>query len=118
MAFDLASHILPAQSFQQPAEVRKGSHGLNDTPQRAFVSVALLAVCFRTAQYVNWPEPTRGLAARALVRDFFVFFDFSVANVDDPVSVSRNVQFVSHQDDGVALLVEPLEQIHDFHAGG
>jgi hypothetical protein len=43
--------------------------------------------------------------------------DFAVAQADDAMSVAGNVVFVSDQNDGIALFVQPLEDQHDFIAG-
>ena len=43
--------------------------------------------------------------------DSFVFFDFAVADVDDAVGVQGDVVFVGDQYDGVALLIQPLEEV-------
>ncbi len=53
-----------------------------------------------------WPE---GKLKHALP-DSFVFFDFAVADVDDAPGVLGDVVLVGDQHDGVALLVEALEQ--------
>lgn len=42
----------------------------------------------------------------------------AVTDGDDAVGVLGDVALVGDQDNGVALGVEPLEQRHDFHAGG
>lgn len=47
----------------------------------------------------------------------FVAVDAAVTDVNDAMSVHGNVEFMSNQDNGVALLVELLEQSHDFNAG-
>ena len=46
-----------------------------------------------------------------------VFFHFSVADVDDAVSVQGDIVLVGHQHNGITLRVEALEQSHDFVAG-
>src|SRR5688500_1412347 len=50
--------------------------------------------------------------------DLLVLFDFPVADVDDAVGVQGDVVLVGHQDNGIALLIEALEEGHDFVAGG
>src|SRR5579871_2040514 len=50
--------------------------------------------------------------------DLLVLLHFPVADVDDAVRVQRDVVFVRHQHDRVALLKQPLEQPHDFVARG
>ena len=52
-----------------------------------------------------------------LLLDQFVLLDLSVANEDDAVRMQRDVVLVRDQDDRVALLVQALEQRHDFVAG-
>ncbi len=47
----------------------------------------------------------------------FVAFYASVADEDDSMGVKCDVVFVGNEYDGVALLVQPLEQPHDFVAG-
>ena len=53
------------------------------------------------------PDRPGGLSC---LPDLFVFFDFAVADVDDAVGVHGDIVLVGHQHDGVALLVQPLEQ--------
>src|SRR6266852_2748817 len=43
--------------------------------------------------------------------------DDAVLDIDDAVSIAGDVMFVSHQDDGVSLGVELIEQTHDLFAG-
>ena len=45
----------------------------------------------------------------SLLLDDFVFGHLTVANENDAVSVHRNVVFVRHDDNGVPLLVQPVE---------
>ena len=52
-----------------------------------------------------------------ILDDRFVRSDLSVTNVNDAVSVLRDVMLVSDEDDGVALRVQIVEQAHDFIAG-
>src|SRR5262245_65569130 len=59
----------------------------------------------------NSTETSSGLAA--LVR-----LDLAVADEDRAVRVVRDVALVRDQDDRVALIVQPLEQLHDLLAGG
>src|SRR5438045_3355237 len=47
----------------------------------------------------------------------FITGDQSIADSDDAVSMSRDVFLVCHQDNGIALLPERLEEVHDFGAG-
>ena len=56
-------------------------------------------------------------AIKKSVRDLLVLFDLAVADVDDAVSVHGDIVLVRDQYDGVALLVQALEQRHDFVAG-
>ena len=57
--------------------------------------------------------PPSGLSGLlALVR-----LDLAVADVDRAVRVVGDVALVGDQDDGVALLVQPLEEAHDLVAG-
>src|SRR3954452_24727677 len=53
-----------------------------------------------------------------LLLNWFVPFYASVADEDDSMGVKCDVVFVGDEYDGVALLVQPLEQSHDFVAGG
>ena len=53
----------------------------------------------------------------ALLLNFFVFRDFTVSNENDAVRVQGDIVFVSNKHDSIALLVQPLEQRHDFVAG-
>jgi len=53
----------------------------------------------------------RGLAGA------LVFFDVAVAETDDAMGVCGDFGFVGDEDDGVALLMEPGEERHDFFAG-
>src|ERR1039457_2989744 len=50
--------------------------------------------------------------------DSLVLLDFAVADVNDAVGMQGDIVFVGDQDDGIALLVEALEEAHDFVAGG
>src|ERR1700694_2532697 len=52
-----------------------------------------------------------------LMNDWFVGFDFAVANVDDAVGPLGNIVFMRDQDNRVAIAVQPREQGHDFIAG-
>src|SRR5262249_20987792 len=47
-----------------------------------------------------------------------VALDLPVADVDRPVRALRDVALVGDEDDGVAVLVELLEQPHDLFARG
>jgi len=47
----------------------------------------------------------------------FVARDDAVLDVDDPVSVLRDISFVGDQNDGIALGVQPVKQRHDLNAG-
>ena len=49
--------------------------------------------------------------------DFLVFFDQTIANGNYAVGPLSDVMLVSHHDNRVPLAVQPLEQIHDLHAG-
>src|SRR5579862_8554956 len=54
---------------------------------------------------------------RALVGDGFVTLNLTVANMNHAMSVERDVVLVSDQDDGIAFVVQTLEERHDFVAG-
>ncbi len=51
------------------------------------------------------------------ILDALIESDLAIANADDAVGVRRNVAFMRHQDDGVALGVKFVEKLHDVHAG-
>src|SRR5687768_12889366 len=53
----------------------------------------------------------------ALLSYFLVFFDKSVANGNDPVRARCDVVLVRDYNDCVAFAMQPLEEIHDLHAG-
>src|SRR5579863_202874 len=46
-----------------------------------------------------------------------VVLDFAVAEADDAVGVGGDIRFMGDEDDGVAVLVQPPEERHDFLAG-
>lgn len=48
----------------------------------------------------------------------FVPLDFAVADANHAVGVGSDIGLVGDEDDGVAALVEPGEQFHNFLAGG
>src|ERR1019366_6331351 len=50
-------------------------------------------------------------------RRFLIAEDLAVANVDDAMRVLGDIVLVGDQDDGVALIVQTIEQRHNFHAG-
>ena len=60
----------------------------------------------------------RGVMCLTYFWNLFVFGDLTVANEDDAMRVHGDVVLVRDQHDGVALLMQPLEQRHDFVAGG
>ena len=45
-----------------------------------------------------------------------IAFDFAVADMNDPVCSLGDIVFMGDQDDGIAFLVEPRKQRHDFIA--
>src|ERR1700749_4246105 len=49
-----------------------------------------------------------------LVGNGFVAFNFTVANVNYAMGMKRDVVLVRNQDDGVSLIMKPLEEGHDF----
>src|SRR5579862_5176081 len=53
----------------------------------------------------------------AEMADQFIAFDLAIAQADDAMGVAGNFIFVGDQDDGIALLMEPVEQGHDLVAG-
>ena len=63
------------------------------------------------------PLGAPGLEPRRLL-DLLVFFHAAVAELDDPVGVQGDVGFVGDQNNGVPLLMEQVEQGHDFVSGG
>src|SRR5437763_2130153 len=54
----------------------------------------------------------------AILLDLLVFFDQSVADRDDATCSSSDVMLVRDQDDGVALFVELLKEVHDVVTRG
>src|SRR5262249_36760474 len=62
------------------------------------------------------PPDRRRTSRGGLSRSLHVLLDLPVPNVDDTVSVSRDVRLVRDEDDRVAALVETPEQPHDFFA--
>jgi len=48
----------------------------------------------------------------------FIAADLAVQETDYPVGVRGDVVFVSHEDDRISGIMELIEQIHDFRAGG
>jgi hypothetical protein len=49
--------------------------------------------------------------------DLFVFLDQPVANGNDAVRAGSDIGLVRHHNDGVSFAVQPLKEVHDFHAG-
>src|ERR1019366_6452827 len=50
-------------------------------------------------------------------RRFLIAEDLAVANVYDAMRVLGDIVLVGNEDDGVALIVQTIEQRHNFHAG-
>ena len=48
----------------------------------------------------------------------FVTLDLTIANVNYTMGMQGNVVLVGNQNDGVAFVMQTLEQRHDFVAGG
>jgi hypothetical protein len=71
----------------------------------------------KTGGYKTHPYSLERSACMRLLPDFLVFFDQTVANGDYAVGPRGDVVLVSYHDDRVSLTMQPLEQIHDLHAG-
>ncbi len=80
-------------------------------------NVARVSACgLPWASVLPTATKTHRLKPAPLVHNRFVGFHLAVANVDDAVGPVGDIEFVSDEDDGVALAVQPREQGHDFIA--
>src|SRR5208282_3407025 len=71
---------------------------------------------------MGWPQRSRQAPGHRLVRGLrlllaLVAEDLAILEVNDAVGVLGDIVFVADQHDGVALLVQAVEQGHDLGAG-
>src|SRR5580704_3871183 len=66
----------------------------------------------------RWGSSKRKKAGRGpALPDLFVPFDLAVPNVDHAVGVHGDIVLVRHQKDRITLMIQALEQRHDFVSG-